>query len=215
MPFRGLLFVGHDDYEFAWIHRPILKFDAGAYNQETCFPDQATDSNNNVCKKFNPEAPIYYKKIQCGNFLKLVWHFWYGQQTPCTNIEGIDSSSGLTKLANNILTQENDWERITINFVWEDGEWVQDSVTFYQYDGWYTRKTKSNKPNPEVWVGKTSHGSYDTGCDGKSWWKPLSVEFCQGGCGYWDDFRNANSRTEWFPTNIQALSEVSGEEVTR
>ena len=194
------MFIDHDDYEFAWRHRPILKFDGGAYNQDTCFPDQATDSNNNVCKKFNPTAPIYYKIIQCGNFLKLVWHVWYGLQRPCIG---------------NFGGRGNNWERIIINFVKENGAWIQDSFTFYQHEGWYTRKTKSNEPNPEVWVGKISHGSYDTGCDGKLSWKLLSIEYCQGGCGYWDDFRNANPKTEWLPTNIQALSKISGEDVTR
>ena len=55
----------------------------------------------------------------------------------------------------------------------KDGKWVQDSVTFYQHDGWYTRKIDKN---PEVWVGKTSHGSYDMRCDGKKWWDSTNPE---------------------------------------
>ena len=43
----------------------------------------------------------------------------------------------------------------------------QSQVTFHQHGGHYTRA--NTQPNPDVWVGKVAHGSYDIGCDGHGW----------------------------------------------
>ena len=65
----------HDDYDVgndhvrAVQHRPLLRFDGSA--DDYCFPDEATNANNGQCKQFNPEAPIYYNIVQCGDFLKV------------------------------------------------------------------------------------------------------------------------------------------------
>ena len=67
--------------EWAYQHRPYIRFDGSA--DSYCFPDQATNDNNGQCKPFNPEAPIYYKIVRCGDFLKLAWHLWYGHQKGC------------------------------------------------------------------------------------------------------------------------------------
>ena len=37
-----------------------------------------------------------------------------------------------------------------------------DSVTWYQHNGWYTRR--NTEPNPTIYVGRNSHGSYDNSC---------------------------------------------------
>ena len=66
----------------------------------------------------------------------------------------------------------------------EAGARLQDSVTFHQHSGHYTRSGLSRFPfaltndsnrfagrynvdaQPNVWVGKIAHGSYDNWCDG-------------------------------------------------
>ena len=103
--------------------------------------------------------------------LQLAWHVWYGHQKGCDPF-GVDHG------------HDDDWEQITVNFVLEAGAWLQDSVTFHQHSGHYTRSVRfieisfcSNKSNrfagrynvdaqPNVWVGKIAHGSYDNWCDG-------------------------------------------------
>merc|ERR1712008_662372 len=95
--------------EFARLHRPLLRFDGSA--QTFCYPDMATNENNNQCKPFNSSAPIYYNIAFCGNddaFMKLAWHFWYGKQKGCDPF-GVDQGHG------------DDWEHITVNFV-RDGK---------------------------------------------------------------------------------------------
>ena len=76
---------------WAFQHRPYLRFDRSA--QEHCYPDEATNSNNGQCAGFNPAAPIYYKIVRCGDFLKLAWHFWYGLQRGCDPF-GVDHGKG-------------------------------------------------------------------------------------------------------------------------
>ena len=107
--------------------RPFLRFDRSA--QDYCYPDEATNSNNGQCAEFNPAAPIYYKIVRCGDFLKLAWHFWYGIQRGCDPL-GVDSG------------HDDDWEHVTVNFVRENQTWTQDSVTFSQHGGHYTRRNK-------------------------------------------------------------------------
>ncbi|MFC1569986.1 hypothetical protein ACFL4L_07105, partial [bacterium] len=58
-----------------------------------------------------------------------------------------------------------------------------------------------------VWVGKIAHGSYHTWCKGTSL-DLSSPNYCQGGCLYWDDFRNDENGIQWIPTNLIPLDEV-------
>ncbi|XP_073232419.1 uncharacterized protein [Porites lutea] len=186
-----------DDRNFARAHIPYLRFDGGA-RAKHCWPDEAKDSNDGKCKDFNSKAPIYYDVVDCADkYRKLVWWFWYGRQNPCTGSSG---------------AHDNDWEHITINFIKDgSGAWKQDSVTWFQHDGWYTRRNTAKSPS--VYVGKNAHGSYDNWCDGRGFvWEQ---DYCAGGCGYWDDFRNDKKGRRWTPTNIKHVSEVTGRVANR
>jgi len=187
---------GYSSYcQLAWDHRPYLKFDRKA--KDKCFPDEAKNENDGHCRHHNCDAPIYWTIEQCGGYLKLAWWFWYGWQGTCS--PGLGSHG-------------NDWEHIVINFkpnsrkkrFSESGpRWKVDSVTYYQHNGQYTRKTTSKNPN--VYVGKNAHGSYDNWCDGKG--AVWQSDYCAGGCGYWEDFRN-DQGTTWMPTNIKHINEI-------
>ena len=106
---------------------------------------------------------------------------------------------------------DDDWEHININFIKTGDTWEQDSVTFNQHSGHYTRYNVQT--NPDVWIGKVAHGSYDNWCDGHGFvWEG---DYCAGGCGYWDDFRNDDENSRWFPTVIKHVSEVTDDQVNR
>ena len=182
--------------EWAFQHRPYIRFDGSAVDY--CYPDLATNDNNGKCAPFNPEAPIYYKIVKCGDYLKLAWHLWYGQQKGCDPF-GVDHG------------HDDDWEHININFIKVGDIWEQDSVTFNQHSGHYTRYNVQT--NPDVWIGKVAHGSYDNWCDGHGFvWEG---DYCAGGCGYWDDFRNDDENSRWLPTVIKHVSEVTDDQVNR
>merc|ERR1712154_311857 len=117
---------------WAFQHRPLLRFDRSA--EEYCYPDRATNTNNGQCAGFSPEAPVYYKVVRCGDFLKLAWHLWYGLQRGCDPL-GVDHG------------HDDDWEHITINFIRDNQTWVQDSVTFHQHGGHYTRRNQQQNPD--------------------------------------------------------------------
>jgi len=178
---------------WAMEHRPLIRFDGGA--EDNCYPDEASNANNGLCAPFRQDAPIYYKIVRCGDYLKLAWHLWYGLQRGCDPF-GFDSG------------HDDDWEHITINFIRSGASWIQDSVTFSQHGGFYTRQITHK--TPDVYVGKVAHGHYDTWCDGSGMWP--DPNFCTGVCGYWEDFRNDNEQTQWLPTNIKHVSEVSRSE---
>ena len=71
-------------------------------------------------------------------------------------------------------------------------------MRYDQHNGHYFKFPKKGGPEFEgsravVYIGKVSHGAYHTGCNADNWLVGVmtgSVEFCLGGCGYWDDFRN-------------------------
>ena len=105
--------------------RPLIRFDGGA--GDNCYPDEASNANNGHCAPFRQDAPIYYKIVRCGDFLKLAWHLWYGLQRGCDPF-GLDGG------------HDDDWEHVTINFIRSGDSWVQDSVTFSQHGGFYTRQ---------------------------------------------------------------------------
>ena len=67
------------------------------------------------------------------------------------------------------------------------------SVRFHQHGDYYTRRIGKfeieNNRRVVVYVGKNAHGSYHMSCK----WKVCCIwhsDYCPGGCGYWDDFRN-------------------------
>ncbi len=76
-------------------------------------------------------------------------------------------------------------------------------VQYYQHAGHYTRRRGTfdiKGERPVVYIGKVAHGSYHNGCNGRCSFSEFfskgclgSVDYCQGGCGYWDDFRNNNN----------------------
>ena len=76
-------------------------------------------------------------------------------------------------------------------------------VVFHQHDGHYTRRHAvlgtydTEGDRPIVYIRKIAHGSYHAHCDGRCTFTEFftqgclgSVNYCQGGCAYWDDFRN-------------------------
>ena len=65
-------------------------------------------------------------------------------------------------------------------------------------------------PQPNVWVGKIAHGSYDNWCDGHG--AVWEQDYCAGGCGYWDDFRNDNDNSRWRPSRGDGLRGQQGQE---
>ena len=78
----------------AWAlqHTPRLRFDGSA--GDYCYPDMATNLNNNLCKPFNSSAPIYYQIAFCGEgeaYMKLAW--WV-QGAGCHVGEGTSGTGG-------------------------------------------------------------------------------------------------------------------------
>lgn len=182
----GPIFCQPNPHEWA----PTLRFDGSA--SKFCYPDKPSTENDGKCvTKFNPKAPVYWEGQRCSsNTYKLAYWFWYGRQKGC--IVG-DKGHG------------NDWEHITLNFTIDNNnKYKIHSVTFYQHKGYYTRKQESKNIN--VWIGKIGHGSYHNWCDGKGFlWEK---DYCMGGCGYWDDFRNDKKGVRWKPTNLRPLNEA-------
>ena len=165
---------------------PIFRFDRDQRN--FCYPDYPTSQNDNRCvNDLNPNAPVFYEVDTCGNGQTVYTYWlWYGWQRPC--IRFFDDGHG------------NDWEHISV-YVNPDTKKVT-QVVFYQHAGWYTRgsgKFESEGDRPVVYIGKVAHGSYHSHCTGRCSLRQLFsnikgcfkyVEYCKGGCGYWDDFRN-------------------------
>ncbi len=108
-------------------------------------------------------------------------YLWYGKQKGCTLA---DKGHG------------DDWERVSV-FVRRRR--VR-KVVYHQHKGHYTRKRgkfERKRERPIVYIGKVAHGSYHHRCDGKCSFREFlkygctgTVNYCAGGCGYWEDFRN-------------------------
>jgi hypothetical protein len=173
-----------------WV--PTLNFDGSAASY--CYPDPPSPDHDGRCvTEFNPDAPVYWEGQHCSSrHYKLAYWFWYGHQQDCI----IGSGS-----------HNNDWEHVILHFEIDHPEsgYQLKSVTFFQHSGWYTRK--QNTDEVKVWVGKIGHGSYHNRCDGQSL-NLFSPNYCQGGCGYWDDFRNDDHGIHWKPTNLRPLAEA-------
>jgi len=178
-----------------WV--PTFYFDGSAQ----CYPDIPNPISDNVCRRFNEHAPVFWEGQKCGDNYRLAYWLWYGKQNPCDPINAGGGEHG------------NDWEHVILNFKNINSNYSLQSVTYYQHGGWYTRKYTTQPIN--VFIGKIGHGSYHTGCDGKAGDivgipippNPLDPGDCFGGCGYWDDFRNPGKK--WIPTNIKPLSDAA------
>ena len=162
---------------------PIFKFDPS--QSEFCYPDYPSSQNDNRCvKNLNQNAPVFCEVDTCNGQTVYTYWLWYGWQRPC--IRHFDKGHG------------NDWERISVYVNPKTKKLAQ--VVFYQHSGYYTRgygKFESEGDRPVVYIGKVAHGSYHSHCNGRCSFKQFfskgcfgDVEFCIGGCGYWDDFRN-------------------------
>eukprot|EP00929_Paragymnodinium_shiwhaense_P054698 TRINITY_DN27420_c0_g1_i1.p1 TRINITY_DN27420_c0_g1~~TRINITY_DN27420_c0_g1_i1.p1 ORF type:complete len:446 (-),score=39.45 TRINITY_DN27420_c0_g1_i1:382-1644(-) len=163
-------------------YRPIYKFDSGAASN--CFPDWPSVDNDNTCKtSLTHPVPQFYDVVSCGAQDVYTYWLWYGNQNPCFA---------------NLGKHGDDWEHVSVYVERSSGR--VDKVMYYQHDGWYTRRAGRFDhvgTRPVVFIGKTAHGSYHTWCNGKCSFKDFitkgclgSVHYCQGGCMYWDDYRN-------------------------
>lgn len=166
-----------DEATTATKYRPVYHFDQ--LFLDYCTPDWPTSANDETCKSsWQSDTPVYYQFSTCENYNVITYWLWYGEQKPCTLA---DPGHG------------NDWERISLYLV---GDSALSKVKYYQHKGWYTRRRglfESDGSRPKAWIGKIAHGSYHNWCDGHgaSW----EADYCPGGCGYWNDFRNHNSNS--------------------
>lgn len=159
--------------------QPIFLFDSKA--PEYCLPDWASSSTNGICRtSFHPNMPVYVETGSCGGETVYTFWLWYGWQKPCIFNEG---------------SHDDDWEHVSV-FV-SNGRVTK--VKYYQHKGHYTRirgTFEMRGERPLVYIGKVAHGSYHARCDGKCDFGEIfvgcagSVNYCSGGCGYWEDFRN-------------------------
>lgn len=167
-------------------YSPIWKFDQSA--SEYCFPDYPSAVNDGRCQhRLDVSAPVFYQVDSCGDHTVFTYWLWYGKQKPCVAV--FDDGHG------------NDWEHVSV-YVKPSTKQVE-LVVFYQHAGRYTVLPggyEQVNSRPVVYVGKVGHGSYSFGCSSKCR-SPTFVfffsdrclknqNFCRGGCGYWDDFRN-------------------------
>lgn len=160
---------------------PVFKFDRA----NKCYPDWPSSQNNNKCRgDLNPHSPVFCQLDYCEGYIVYTYWLWYGFQEQC--IEVFDSGHG------------DDWEHVSVYVDRNNGQVAK--VVFHQHDGHYTRRRgtyDTEGDRPVVYVGKIAHGSYHAHCDGHCTFTEFftqgclgSVNYCQGGCLYWDDFRN-------------------------
>ena len=178
---------------------PIFRFDRS--QSEFCYPDYPSSQNDNRCvKNLDQNAPVFYEVDTCNGQTVYTYWLWYGWQRPC--IRFFDDGHG------------NDWEHVSVYVNPKTKKVAQ--VVFYQHRGYYTRgygKFESEGDRPVVYIGKVAHGSYHSHCSGRCSLRQFfssikgcfgHVEFCKGGCGYWDDFRNPG--LELRSGNLQPLN---------
>ena len=161
---------------------PIFKFDRA----HKCYPDWPSSQNESdrCVANLNPTSPVFCQLDYCEGYTVYTYWLWYGFQEKC--IDMFDSGHG------------NDWEHVSVYVNRNNGQVAK--VVFHQHDGHYTRcrgTYDTEGDRPIVYVGKIAHGSYHAHCDGRCTFTEFftkgclgSVNYCQGGCGYWDDFRN-------------------------
>lgn len=171
----------------ARLYLPTFRFDDASGNY--CFPDdkQAKPSRDNTCASFSRSAPVYAHAKTCGEYTVYQYSLWYGLQKECFNLT---SMVGFGKHGD-----DNEYVQ-----VWVKGKTGPVAkVRYNQHNGFYFRDAGKGAEvqgkRAVVHIGKVAHGAYHRGCTGGSFWnafKPSSgTEFCAGGCGYWDDFRNS------------------------
>lgn len=160
---------------------PIFFFDGSA--QDYCVPDIPSAQNQGKCRKdWSDQTSVYVEHTQCNGIDVYTFWLWYGWQKACFAGYG---------------SHDNDWEHVSLHV--RDGLVMR--VTFFQHSGHYTRKRgkfEQSGERPHVYIGKIAHGSYHASCTGVCSLRELfsdrtclgSVNYCQGGCLYWDDFRN-------------------------
>ena len=110
---------------------------------------------------------------------------------------------------------DNDWEHVILSFRKQYGIWNLNKVTFHQHSGHYSRRVGSfllEGNRVIVYVGKIAHGSYHIWCHGKSL-NLFSPKYCQGGCGYWDDFRNNDGSLRLRTKNLRPLDSVTSSKI--
>ncbi len=162
-------------------YRPIYKFDGSASSY--CYPDYPSQANDGRCvTSMNSRSPVYVQQSACGSYTVYTYYLWYGKQKGCIAV--FDKGHG------------NDWERVSVYV--QNGQ--AKKVIFHQHSGHYTRRRGEFQRDGErviVYIGKVAHGSYHHQCDGKCSASEFfkygcvgTVNYCQGGCGYWDDYRN-------------------------
>ena len=162
---------------------PVYRFDGASGG--FCYPDYPSSQNDGQCKGINHGAPVFYKEETCGSQKVYIYWLWYGWQKPCFKKFNIGSHG-------------NDWEHVSVYVNPSNGQ--VSKVIFHQHNGHYTRRRgefERRDERPIVYIGKIAHGSYHHRCDGKCSATEFfkygclgTVNYCQGGCGYWDDFRN-------------------------
>ena len=162
---------------------PIFKFDGS--QSEYCYPDWPSSQNDNRCLTYlNRNAPVFCQVDTCEGYTVYTFWLWYGQQKEY--IIFFDDGHG------------NDWEHVSVYVNKNNGQVAK--VVFHQHDGHYTRcrgTYDTEVERPIVYVGKIAHGSYHAYCNSCCSFTEFftqgclgSVNYCQGGCAYWDDFRN-------------------------
>ena len=160
---------------------PIYRFDGSSAS--FCYPDYPSSQNDGRCYgQLSDNTPSFVQKTYCHPWTVYTYWLWYGKQKQC--IKFFDKGHG------------DDWEHVSVYTL--NGKTT--GVMYFQHKGWYSRSYphfERSGQRPIVYIGKVSHGSYHVGCNGKCSIKNFftkgclgSAKYCQGGCGYWDDFRN-------------------------
>lgn len=157
---------------------------------------------SNVFSDFLTNTPTFVEYDICDSYEVYTYWLWYGKQEGCFLTAG---------------EHGDDWEHVSVFTT--DG--LVQKVTFYQHSGRYTRKRGTFSASGErtyVYVGKVAHGSYHAKCDGQCSVTEFftqgclgSVNYCLGGCGYWDDYRNPGPKLDGYSLNdLQAGSTIDG-----
>ena len=178
---------GDDAFNLAWIYGPVLKFDRAAPDYPTTMENiwASTDPASIVCNgtlvMTNRDAPrsknfpTYYEVQRHPNDARKVfidlWWVYKIQSTCFANLGGHDY----------------DWEHIVIQVNTQLNRIV--TVTYFQHSGWYTKdwRNVAAGTRPQVYVGKTAHGSYHFG---------NSISFPGYDCSYYGDYRNPNGAAD-------------------
>ncbi|MDB5119639.1 MAG: hypothetical protein JWN56_857 [Sphingobacteriales bacterium] len=191
--------TGSQAFNLAWTFSPILKFDRAAPDYPTSVENIWASTNpasivcNGTLVMVNRDAPrsksfpTYYEVQRHPNDANKVFiDFWWTYKTQSTCFS-------------NLGGHDYDWEHIVVQVNTQLNKII--TVTYFQHGGWYTKdwRNVSPGPRPQVYVGKTAHGSYHYG---------NSVSFPGYECTYYGDYRNPNGsadEVQTWNTNITAI----------